>query len=140
MVNNYIISDEKKFSILREKFILGGFSNLFVISDFDRTMTKSFVKGKMVSSLISILRSENMLVEGYSEKAQALFKKYHAIEVDDSLSISEKIPFMEQWWGEHGQLLVDSGLNKKDLQTISTSSDIANGPTAPQLSIDVHLG
>ena len=124
MVNNFIISNEKKFSELKEKFILSGFSNLCIISDFDRTMTKCFVGGKMVSSLISILRSENMLVSGYSEKAQALFKKYHAIEVDDSLSIGEKIPFMETWWGEHGQLLVDSGLNRKDLEKISTSPDI----------------
>jgi 5'-nucleotidase len=124
MVNNFIISDEKNFIELQEKFILDGFSNLCVISDFDRTMTKCFVDSKMVSSLISILRSENMLVPGYSGKAQTLFKKYHAIEVDDSLSITEKIPFMEQWWGEHGQLLVNSCLNKKDLEKISTSSDI----------------
>jgi 5'-nucleotidase len=124
MGSSIVISDEKKFSELREKFILGDFSDLCVISDFDRTLTKCFVNDKMVPSLISVLRDENMLVSGYSEKAQALFKKFHAIEVDDSLSIAEKIPFMEQWWGEHGQLLVDSGLNKKDLENICRSSNI----------------
>lgn len=122
--DNIIISNVDKFSILKEKFISSGFSDLFVISDFDRTMTKSFVNGKMVSSLISILRSEDMLVKGYSEKAQKLFEKYHPIEIDGDLSISEKIPFMEEWWGKHGELLVESGLNKSDLDKISFSSDI----------------
>lgn len=123
-VNNIIISNEKKFVELKKQFILGGFSNLCVISDFDRTMTKCYVNGMKVSSLTSILISENLLVDRYSEKAQSLFIKYHAIEVDDNLSIAEKIPFMELWWGEHGKLLVESYLNKKDLKKISTSPDI----------------
>ena len=93
-VNNIIISDEKKFYELKKKFILDGFVDLLVISDFDRTLTKSFVNGKMISSLLSILRNQNMLIEGYSEKAQTLFEKYHSIEIDDSLSIFDKIPFI----------------------------------------------
>ena len=34
MVNDFIISNEKIFSELKEKFILGGFTYLCIISDF----------------------------------------------------------------------------------------------------------
>ncbi|MGC9309930.1 MAG: hypothetical protein ACP5D2_04530 [Candidatus Nanoarchaeia archaeon] len=95
-----------------------GLDRLYVISDFDRTLTKEVINGKQVPSMISILRDGNYLSERYAEQAKALFAKYHPIEIDASKGIDEKKPIMKQWWIEHFHLLIKSGLNKKHIKSI----------------------
>lgn len=64
------------------------------------------------------------MVEGYSEKAKSLFKHYHAIEVDSSIPLDERKKAMEEWWTKHSKLLIESGLNKRDLEKVSKSKRI----------------
>lgn len=124
-MDNVIISNLEKFSEIKRNILLGGFDNLHVISDFDRTLTHAFLEdGSEVSSLISILRDENHLTSDYSEKARSLFKYYHSIEIDHSISIDEKKKAMEEWWTKHSELLIESGLNKSDLINVAKSKRI----------------
>jgi 5'-nucleotidase len=56
--------------------------------------------------------------------AQALFEKYHPIEIDPKIGLEEKKKAMEEWWRLHFELLIKSGLNKSDLEKVLGSSKV----------------
>jgi len=60
----------------------------------------------------------------YAQKAQALFDKYHPIEIDPKIPIEEKKKAMEEWWMTHFDLLIKMGLNKKHLEGVINSGKI----------------
>jgi 5'-nucleotidase len=101
-----------------------GAEGLHVLADFDKTFTKSFVKGKHVSSLISILRDEGHLTKEYPNKAKKLADEYYPIEIDHSIPIEKKSRLMEEWWIKHFKLLIESGLNKRDIENSVKSDNI----------------
>ena len=113
-----IISNSVNFERLKQKIISGGAKKFHVLADFDRTLTKCFVKGAKIPSIISVLRNENYLSEEYSEKAKNLADYYHPIEVNPSISLKEKKKQMEEWWKKHFELLIKSNLNKKNLERV----------------------
>lgn len=94
----------------------GGAAKLHVLSDFDRTLTKSVVDGKKIPSLISVLRDGKYLAPGYAKKAQALFDTYHTIERDPEVPYEEKKEKMREWWTKHFALLIESGLTLHDIK------------------------
>lgn len=120
-MKNVIISDLEKFNKTKELIKKDGVGNLHILSDFDRTLTKAFIEGKEVPSLISILRNHNYLTPDYPEKAHMLFNRYHPIEIDPNIPREEKIKAMRDWWKNHYELLIKSRLNKKDIESASSS-------------------
>jgi 5'-nucleotidase len=94
------------------------------LADFDRTLTKEFVQGKKIASLISVLRDNNYLTPDYPEKAKAFYAKYYPIEKDLSLSLEERKKAMRQWWTEHFELLIKSNLNIKDIEKAVEHQDL----------------
>lgn len=123
-MKNIIISNSKKFNEVKELIKKDGIESLHVLSDFDRTLTKAFVGGKEVPSLISILRDHNYLTPDYPEKAHALFNKYHPIEIDPNIPRAEKAKAMRDWWKSHYELLIDSKLNKTDIANAIKSGHV----------------
>jgi len=113
---NVIISNPKEFEEKKRAFIDGGKGKVHVLSDFDRTLTRAFYHGHKASSIISKLRGGKYLVKGYAEKAQALFDRYHPIEIDPKISIEDKSETMYEWWRAHKQLLIDSGFDKQTIK------------------------
>jgi cytosolic 5'-nucleotidase 3 len=113
-----IIPHPEKVERIKNEMKKEGFSNLHILSDFDRTLTYGTINNVKTPSIISILRDGNYLVEGYSEKAHALYHKYHPIEVDSKISLKEKVKAMDEWWDLHNKLLIESSLSKKDLKEI----------------------
>lgn len=93
-----------------------GTDNFHVLADFDRTLIKASVDGKEVPSMLSVLRDEGYLTSDYPGKAKTLFSKYHAIEIDPNIPKEEKKKAMLEWWTKHFELLIKSGLNKKDIE------------------------
>ncbi|MFA5030641.1 MAG: hypothetical protein WC495_03570 [Patescibacteria group bacterium] len=93
-----------------------GTTSLHVLSDFDRTLTKPYVNGKKVPSLISVLRDHNYLTPDYTAKARALFEKYHPIEMDMQIEPEEKKKSMHEWWMRHFELLIASGLTRDNIR------------------------
>jgi len=122
--NNLIIPNKVELEKIKKLIAESGTDTVQVLADFDRTLTTAFVDGKSVPSAISILRDGNYLAAGYAEKAHALFDKYHAIEIDPSVSFEEKYSAMEEWWTRHSKLLIESGLNKSDLKKAAESGKI----------------
>lgn len=68
--------------------------------------------------MIAQIRKGDYLTADYPDTADALFEKYHPIEIDDRLTLAEKCTAMDKWWMEHFELLFKSGLNKQVMQTI----------------------
>jgi len=120
-----IISNQERFEELKEKFKKDGVGKLHVLADFDQTLTHAFVNNKRTPALISILADEGYLTSDYPEKANALFKKYHDIEIDPDIPFKEKRKAMEEWWTKHFDLLISSGLDRNDIEEIVKSENIA---------------
>lgn len=118
MEKNIIITDKKEFERKKKAFIAEGKDKIHILTDFDRTLTKAFVNGKKVRAIITQLYEGEKLTPEYREKAQALHDKYVPIENDSSIPTEEKKKAMEEWWRTHKKLLIDSGLNLRDIQEV----------------------
>lgn len=118
IMENVIIQSKEGLEKVKQQIKKEGKNKLHVISDFDGSFTKAFVDGKKVPSLISILRDGPYLTSDYREKAHTLYNKYHPIEIDSTISISEKKKAMLEWWTKHFSLLIRGGLNKRDLEMV----------------------
>ena len=119
-----VISDNERLEEIKVAIKKDGAERLHVLADFDRTLTTAFVDGKSVPSLISILRDGNYLTSDYAEKAHALFDKYHPIEIDPNVPRKDKEVAMEEWWRTHFKLLIESGLERNDLEKAVASGKV----------------
>lgn len=124
MTKNIILSNKERLEKLKIRILKEGASRLHVLADFDRTLTKNFVNGKEIPSLISILRDGNYPTPDYAEKAHALFNKYHPIEINPKISLKEKKKAMHDWWVSHFKLLIQCKLNKRDIEKVTRSEFI----------------
>jgi 5'-nucleotidase len=123
-MDNIMLSNPKEIEKIKKQISKGGVDKFHVIADFDRTLTKEFVDGKRIPSVISILRDGSILSSDYDKKAHELFNKYHPIETNPNLSLEDKKKAMHEWWKTHFELLIKSGLNKKDLEKVVDSNKI----------------
>lgn len=118
------IVNKEKFENIKRKFQDDGPGKIHVLSDFDRTLTKAYVNGEEVPSVISILRDGSYLTSDYAAKAHELYNKYRPIEKDPNISMEEKKKLMEEWWMTHFDLLIKSGLKKDDVKKVVKSEKI----------------
>ena len=123
-MKNVIVPNPKKFEGLKNQILKDESKKFHVLADFDRTLTKCFVNGKFIPSIISILRNENYLSEEYSEKAKALANYYRPIEFNNKISIKQKKKAMREWWTIHFNLFIESGLNKKNLERVINEGNV----------------
>ncbi|MFH1773014.1 MAG: hypothetical protein ABH818_01485 [Patescibacteria group bacterium] len=124
MNKNVIISNPNEFKKTIKAITKEGLKKSYILSDFDRTLTYAFVNNEKIPSLISILRDGKYLTTDYSKKAHALFNKYHPIEINPNMPLPKKKRIMNQWWTKHFNLLIKSGLNKKDVKKVIQSNKI----------------
>jgi len=102
-----------------------GANGIHILTDFDRTLSYSVQKdGTMIPPIISVLRDRDYLSPEYSLKAKALFAKYNPIEINSKISIHDKKESMKDWWNLHNELLMQSKINKRDLERIVDSGVI----------------
>src|SRR3989344_9508758 len=107
-----------------EAFKRQGVDKIHIVSDFDNTLTASFVDGQRIPSIISVLRDGNYLTKDYAEKAHALYNKYHPIEINPEIPLKEKRKAMQDWWKNHFNLLIKYKLNKKDIEKVANSGKV----------------
>jgi len=123
-MKDIIIVDEEKFEGLKQRFKEGGSDRIHVLADFDRTLTKAFVKGNRSPTVIAQIRNGKYLTENYPKDAHALFDYYHPIEIDTSISQDEKNKLMKEWWKKHFDLLIESGMNKEVIRDIVSKKNL----------------
>ena len=124
MMENIIISNSAHLESIKSVINISGAEKFHILSDFDRTLTKMFVAGEEVPSIISVLRSEGYLTPDYPDRAKELFNHFHAIEIDQNVATAEKKKAMHEWWSIHFQLLIASGLKKEDIEKAVTSQKL----------------
>jgi len=95
--------------------------NLYIISDFDRTLTKAFVSGIKVHTLFGQLL--DYLGKNYNNIFEKAYEKYHPIEIS-SLPVEEKIPKMIEWWNLLFNAAIEDGVSRKIIDDIVKSNNI----------------
>jgi cytosolic 5'-nucleotidase 3 len=128
MPKNVIISNSNKLKNLIQIFKKQGQDKIHVLADFDRTFTSAFVNGEKITSIIAILRKENILNEEYTKRTEELFEQYHPFEINQNLSLTEKKQKMAEWWELHDQELLKHGLKQKHLDLVAQSPKIKLRP------------
>jgi 5'-nucleotidase len=118
MLEKIVITKPKEYNHLLNDFKKQGKNKIHVLADFDKTLTKAMVKAQKMPSIIAILRDGNYLTSQYAQKAHQLFAQYHPIEIDPQIPLPEKKFKMAEWWQKHFKLLLDSGLNIKDIEQV----------------------
>lgn len=101
-----------------EKLKQSGTSNLHLIADFDKTLTKAFFKGKKIQSSYALIREGNYLTKDYPKRAFVFFDQYHPYEIDPNLSIEVKCQKMAEWWTNHWELMLECKMNKEVINEI----------------------
>lgn len=105
--------DESKLSDKISKIKSGGSDNLFVISDYDSTLTKAYVNGKRVPCADEFFLSAEQKL-----KSDALYAKYRPIELNESLSSEERCNAMVEWWSVHRDFFINSGIKKSVIDDV----------------------
>ena len=131
-MDDIIISHHDHFSELRQKLRQGGLEKLHIISDFDRTLTTNFIKGRKAPSLIASLRDGKFLSPDYPAAAQALYDYYAPLEMDLNLDKQTKNNLIAEWYRRHFELLIKSGLNQESLITAIEHSLANLRPLVPE--------
>lgn len=128
-MQNIIVVNPAKLEETKKAMAKDGVDDLHILADFDGTLTKKYVNGEEVSSLISVLRDEGYLTPNYPAKAKALFDKYHPVEINMNISLNEKKKAMAEWWSSHYELLIKSKLHKRDIRkaVMSERSEFKEG-------------
>ena len=115
LISIYIDLDEKI-----EIFKKAGGEAVFIISDFDATLTYAFNSdGTQASNSISVFRNGGYLGSEYVEKSKALAKHYHAIETNSSLDLEFRKEMMVEWWEKHFDLLREYGITKEIIEKVA---------------------
>jgi len=118
-------TNSKKLEETIQKIAKDGMQSLHVLADFDRTLTKAFVNGKFISSMITILREDgDYLAPEYAPQAHALYHHYGPIENDPKVPLLEKKKIMEEWWQAHFNLLIKYGLSQSDVKKVAESGKL----------------
>ncbi|MFA5060735.1 MAG: hypothetical protein WC494_00255 [Candidatus Pacearchaeota archaeon] len=120
-----IIPREAEYEKTRKIIVNSGADTLHILADFDKTLTYAKTKdGRPLHSVISLLRDRDYISAEYQKRAKELFETYHPIEEDPSIPMQKRKEAMKEWWTKHFDLLISSGLNRKDLERIVKSGEI----------------
>ncbi|KAI8968450.1 pyrimidine 5'-nucleotidase-domain-containing protein [Mycotypha africana] len=105
-----------------QKVIQDGKHNLHFISDFDMTMTRHWIRNRITdalernSSSHGIPARSSIMTQEYKDETHRIYNKYYPIEIDQTMTFEEKVPYMMTWWKEAHASIVQQKLKKQDLQ------------------------
>jgi len=119
---NILISNPEDFDQKLQNIIAWWPEHFHVIADFDRTLTKTFAEGKPTVSLITRLQNGFFPPE-YADKSNAIFHKYHPIEIDSTIPLDEKKNAMVKRWNEQFTLMLSYGLTRKIIEDAMASEE-----------------
>ncbi|CAM4739678.1 unnamed protein product [Rotaria magnacalcarata] len=124
------IHDDKHAAVEQtvRSLISEGRQMLHVVADFDFTLTMYEKNGVILPSTFGVIESNDqiLLPDGslLSRKAEELRLKYHPIEIDVHMDISEKLPYMIEWWRSAQSLFVLSNLTKSVIRKLVHESSM----------------
>lgn len=124
MSSDIIITNPDKLQATIQKISSQGSKHLYIIADFDRTLTKAFVDGEPKTALISIIQDKWYLGPDFSVKSKENFNKYHPIEIDPSIPFEEKKQAMYSRRKDQFELILKSWLKKDIIKHVVDTEEI----------------
>lgn len=106
--------------------------DLLVVADFDRTLSKAYTNGVFQPSLISILRTTDILGTEFVKSQIADADHYLPIEKDMAISVVEKTPLMNEWWDKAFIALLKAGLRQSHFQQMLDTEKVVLRELAPE--------
>uniref|UniRef100_A0A8D2J8Z2 5'-nucleotidase n=1 Tax=Varanus komodoensis TaxID=61221 RepID=A0A8D2J8Z2_VARKO len=104
--------------------IKGGAAKLQIITDFDMTLSRFSHNGKRCPTCHNVIDNCKLITDDCRKKLLQLKEIYYAIEIDPSLTIEEKYPYMVEWYNKSHALLIEQGLQKDKLAEIVRESEV----------------
>jgi cytosolic 5'-nucleotidase 3 len=123
-MDNIHINDQNSLTLKIAKIKQDGINHLHIISDFDRTLTKSTVNGQKTHFTYQLIRNSGLLDQQYTNKGNALFEKYYPYEISQEISEEERNLKMQQWWDAHYTLMQEYGITQQIIDTISKNQEM----------------
>jgi 5'-nucleotidase len=127
-------------SVIQQFVDSASFDSLHILADFDNTLTRAFVDGKKVPSLIAELRTGGYLSDDYEREANALYDHYHPFEEDLSLPEEERAGKLSQWWDAHFETMIRHGVTRDILTSAASNTHhtFRGGARALFTLLDAH--
>lgn len=82
-------------------------SNIYIVTDFDGTLTISTSD----SSWASIFKNPNVSKE-FVQECIRIFNKYHPLEIDDSIPLENKLDIMNEWYKVNIETLINFSIDE----------------------------
>jgi len=90
-------------------------NNLYVVADFDRTITKGNSKTSW-----SILANSDLVPESYITERQDLYDYYRPIEIDETMDFELKSRLVKEWFQKHIELFVKYKISESIFESAAT--------------------
>lgn len=101
---------------VKENLPINNLDDLYVVADFDRTITNGNSKTSW-----SILANSNLVPKTYVSERQTLYDYYRPIEVSDTIDYSYKLLMMKEWFQKHIELFVKYKISKEVFEEAATN-------------------
>jgi 5'-nucleotidase len=85
-------------------------SNIYIVTDFDGTLTVS----SSDSSWASIFKNPNVSKE-FVQECIRIFNKYHPLEIDESIPFEQKLEIMSEWYKVNIDTLIDYAIDEETI-------------------------
>lgn len=112
---------------VKELLPIQDFNNLYVVADFDRTITA----GSSLTSW-SVLADTDLVPEEYSVERHRLYDIYRPIEVDNSLPFDYRMKMMSEWFKAHIELFVKYKMTEEVFEKAATDLRVMEFRTGAQ--------
>lgn len=112
---------------VKELLPIQDFNNLYVVADFDRTITS----GSSLTSW-SVLADTDLVPEEYSVERHRLYDIYRPIEVDNSLPFDYRMKMMSKWFRAHIELFVKYKMTEEVFEKAATNLRVMEFRTGAQ--------
>jgi len=89
--------------------------NIYVVADFDRTITNGSSKTSW-----SILANSDLVPKSYVEERQKLYDYYRPIEIDENMDFNLRSNLVKEWFKKHIELFVKYQTSEEVFETAAT--------------------
>lgn len=96
-----------------------------IFSDFDYTLTVNNCDGKNADSTFSVLSRSEYVSSQYKKQIKELFLKYSPLEKSNSITSEQKKEYMNTWWREAQNLVIQEKLDQTKLKNSIKNSTLS---------------
>lgn len=119
-----VVSSQARVDACISEIVRGGPSSLYIILDFDRTMSLYWDASRTCRAPSSHGILERGRSAAFRSTAEALTQLYFPIEIDPSLSTAQKLPHMVEWYDRVHSAFVADGLSRGDIERAVAGSGV----------------